>query len=626
MEGICGLFSFDHTIADSALKINKMLDNLSDGEPLDITLAANSHWAVASAGWQKDNWKPMTYSFQDDSLALVAIGDIYNFHDLARETRTDPAAKGEILATLFRSDPNRWTERLRGNFAIIVFDIQKQTITAAIDRFGIRPLCWLKRGNTIYMASRLNSIKAVCPDLEINPSAIYAFIQHEMIPAPMTIYKSVNKMEAGFKLVAQPNYFALERYWDITASPKFASPVENLAQMIYENLDSAVNIMTNGLAEPNEVGSFLSGGTDSSSISGLMSKSQNNPVDAYSIGFPENGYDEMNYARIAAKAFSLNHHEFYVQPDDVLAALPTLARSYDEPFGNSSIIPAYFCALEAKKDGINYMLAGDGGDEVFGGNERYSTQQVFRNYLKAPIVLRKGVLEPLILNRMERLPGVFRKAGSYIRRANMPDIDRIFSYKYVSDAEIFEQTFLDRSIIDPVVDIPRQHFNRMYDADALDRHLYLDMKMTITDNDLVKVTHMTELAGVRVRYPMLDAPVVEHAFRIPSELKLRHTTQLRYIFKQAFRDFLPREILSKPKHGFGLPIAEWLRNNSDIKQFAHDLLFDSRHLNRGYFQPDFIKNLWNLQLADSTPYYGTLLWKFIMLESWHRLHIENDTL
>jgi len=627
MEGICGLVNLGRNSDQLQSKIRAMLNALSDGDELVPTILAKDSWALACAGWVGKEWKPITFAYQDERLALVAVGDVFNFDKLADELRIDVADKAAILAENYRTNPHAWAEKIHGNFAVIIYDQQRHLVVAAVDRLGIRPLCWMKRGDFIYMGSRLNVVKAAAVNLDINPSAIYAFIQHEMIPAPMTIYKDVQKLEPGYTLTGEPAQVRLARYWDITAAPKLSGRTDDIAKGVYEKLDAAVLMMSNGRARPDQVGGFLSGGTDSSSICGLMSQQQSKPVDAFSIGFTENGYDEMSYARIAAKAFGLRHHQFYTQPHDVLKAFPMLMRAYDEPFGNSSIIPAYFCALEAKKNGIDYLLAGDGGDELFGGNERYSMQQVFRNYFKAPALLRKGLLEPMLLDRLEKLPiGLLRKAGSYVRRANLPEVERIYSYKYVSDDEVFDPTFLTSSTVELAFGIANDHFARMSEAGALDRHLYLDMKMTIADNDLVKVTHMTEAAGIRVRYPMLDQDLVDYAFRIPAELKLAGTQGLRFIFKRAVRDLLPVEIIKKPKHGFGLPIAEWLRNNQKIKQFTQDLLFDSRLEQRGYFKKGFIEHLWTMQLNDQTPYYGTLLWKFIVLESWHRIHVEQESL
>lgn len=627
MEGICGIVSFESNSHDFTNKIDLMAGCLSDGEALEISKIVGNNLAFAAGGWKAEQWKPIVFAAEDERTSLVGFTDVVNFEKLAAEFKIPVNNTAALVAAAYQNYGDNWASKLEGTFSIIVFDKMKNKLVAVIDPIGIRPLYWHKSDNTFYFSSRLDSIKKAVPSLEIDNQSIYTFLRYEMIPAPGTIYKNVYKLEPGLSLVAKKDGHSLQKYWDISVRPKLSVTEKDASQQVYKTINDSVAVMTNDLSENENIACFLSGGTDSSSICGLLSKMTPDPVSAYSIGFPENGFDEMHYARVAAKAFNLDHHEFYVNPDDVLNALPLLAGAYDEPFGNSSIIPAYFCAHEAAKNNVHYLLAGDGGDEVFGGNERYSTQQVFRNYFKLPALLRQAFLEPLLLNRLERLPlSIFQKAGSYVRRAKMPEAQRIHSYRYITDEEMFHADFLQSIHREEADNISAQHFNRLQEAELLDRHLYLDMKMTIADNDIVKVTRMCQLAHVRVRYPLLDRPVVDLGFRLPVDLKLRGTKGLRYIFKKAFDDLLPQEILNKEKHGFGLPVAVWLRKNDKIKKFAYDLLFDKKHLQRGYFQPEFVKKLWQLQLEDSTSYYGSVVWLMIMLEAWHRIHLENETL
>ncbi|MBN1559670.1 hypothetical protein JW998_05430 [candidate division KSB1 bacterium] len=620
MEGICGFISFDRALVDIPISIQEMAHSLSDGETLDYEFTMNSNWAMARSYCPGKTTCRKTFLYHDAELSLVAVADIYNAAELAPEYDGEKSEIGKVLAACYKKNGREWAVKIRGNFAIILFDVKKNQMIAITDRFGVRPLVWHKRGNTFYFASRMNAIAELVRPLDVNNAAVYAYIQLEMIPAPMTIYKNVHKLEPGYQMCARQDSYDIDHYWDISNQPKLQNKDE-IAEHVYETLSKAVDLTRNGVKNQAELGCFLSGGTDSSTICGLLSRLNGDKVKAYSIGFPENGYDEMMYARIAAKAFHLDHNEYYVKPADVMHAFPKLLHAYDEPYGNSSIIPAYFCALNARESGVTCMLAGDGGDEIFGGNQRYSEQQVFRNYFKLPGLVRRSLLEPLLLNRLERLPlTLFQKAGSYIRRAKMGEVERIDSYRYVQDEELFDPAFLDSNMMKETANIAESHFARLKDAELLDRHLYLDMKMTITDNDLVKVTRMTELAGVHVRYPMLDHPLVDLAFRIPTSLKLKGTYGLRYIFKYAFRDLLPVEIIQKKKHGFGLPISEWLRKQPDVQDFARDLLFSRDHLQRGYVKPDFVEKLWRLHLQDNTPYYGTILWKLIMLEAWHQSH------
>lgn len=210
--------------------------------------------------------------------------------------------------------------------------------------------------------------------------------------------------------------------------------------------------------------------------------------------------------------------------------------------------------------------------------------------------------------------------------AKVCDIDRIYSYRVATDEEIFDPSFLSRCNRESMANIPRKHFNRLPDAVPLDRHLYLDMKLTVTDNDLRKVTRMCEVAHVRVQYPMLDYPVVDLGFHISTDLKVKGTRNLRYVFKQAFRDLLPQKILKKRKQGFGVPIARWLRTDQTIRDFASRLLFDKRHLNRGYFSSSFIRKLWDMHLNAENDIYGSMIWYLVMLEAWHLVHMENEPL
>lgn len=624
MEGICGIISLDRPDASLLEKARAMASHLSDGESLEFSSIFGDGWAFAAGGWQSNGFDPITFVFQDEHLAVVGVADILNRDELTARHRLPKDRTGELIAALYRADQQNWPLRLRGTFALVIFDKAHQKFCAVTDRVGIRPLYWTMRDNQFYFSSRLQSIARACQGLEIDRTMVYTYLQYSMIPSPFTIYRNVQKLEPGFLIQGNGREQKLLRYWDISVAEKLPAHESEIADQVYEAVAASVANMRNGQNGQMDPTCFLSGGTDSSTICGLLTKTSNQPVRAVSIGFPENGYDEMYYARIAAKAFALDHREYYMQPHDVLDNFLKIGAVYDEPFENASVFPAYHCARMAREQGARHMFAGDGGDEIFGGNQRYSDQQVFRNYFKLPKSVRHGVLEPLLLDRLEKIPvSLFRKGGSYIRRANMKEVDRIYSYSYVTDEEMFSPDFLSTVDQETTFGIREKHFNQLDGAVLLDRHLYLDMKLTVTDNDLRKVTRMCELAGVRVHYPFLDHPVIELGFRIPVNLKLKGTYGLRHIFKRAFAELLPPEILAKKKHGFGLPISEWLRRNPQIKAFAHDLLFDPKHLQRGYFRPEFVNTLWQRHLNDDTPYYGTIVYQLLMLELWHRLQVDS---
>jgi len=603
-----------------------MVKYLSDGEPLDVQKVSDVDCALACTSWTEANWAPLTFTHQDDRVTIVGAAEIYNLPELAAQYQLPNQTVGAVVAACFRSGSSRWATQVHGNFALILMDRLTHQFTAVTDYFGIRPLYWYKQDHSYYLSSQIGAIRHVCDSLKIEHAAIYAYMHHQMIPSPYTIYENVHKLPPGFFLRGDVKRHDLVQYWDITNMPKFSGTENEVAKAIYERADDAVARITSDIAE-DELACFLSGGTDTSTICGLLSHRTDASVSAYSVGFSEADYDEMFYARLAAKRFGLSHHNIVFKVRDVFELLPDIASAYDEPFGNSSALPALFCAQSAARDGFRYMLAGDGGDEIFAGNQRYSRQQLFRNYSKLPQVVRRFVLEPLFLKRCEKLPlRVFHKTGSYIRRARMPDVDRIYSYRCFTDEQLFSPDFLASCDFAVVQNVSERHFSALTEATPLDRHLYLDMKLTATDNDLRKVTRMCELAHIRVRYPLLDYPVVDLGFHIRSELKLKGTFGIRYIFKRAFRDLLPRKILSKRKQGFSVPVSTWLRTDPQMRQFARDLLFSKRHLQRGYFRAEFIKTLWDLHLKSKTDSYVSALWKLIMLETWHLVHAEGGTL
>jgi len=349
-----------------------------------------------------------------------------------------------------------------------------------------------------------------------------------------------------------------------------------------------------------------------------MTRAVGGAVNAFSIGFDEQRFNELEYAEIAARAFGAKHHTYLVSASDCLESLPDIVRSFDEPFGNSSAVATYFCARLAAEHGTTTLLAGDGGDELFGGNERYATDKIFEVYHAIPGPLRSHLIEPVAKLPINMSP--MRKARGYIRRANMRGVERMLSFQFLrthAAADVFEEEFLRSLNGYDVLEVPSRHYAVAPARDHLDRLLYVDMKITLADNDLPKVTRMSELAGVRTRFPFLDRSVADLSGRIPARLKVKGFEK-RYLYKRAFRDLLPREILRKKKHGFGIPVAMWMRSDPRMRELAHDTLLSTRASSRGYFRREFIQELFRKHDAGGEIYYGDTLWTFLLLELWHR--------
>jgi asparagine synthase (glutamine-hydrolysing) len=438
-----------------------------------------------------------------------------------------------------------------------------------------------------------------------------------MVPGPTTAYRAHTRLRPGHALTLDNGRLATRPYWQIG----FTEPTGGRVEDFKPRFRAALNAGVADCAVAERCGTFLSGGTDSSTVAGLLGAITGAPARTYSIGFAAAGYDEMEYARIAARHFGTEHHEYYVTPDDVMHAIPLLAAAYDQPFGNASAVPTYYCARLAKEDGVQQLLGGDGGDELFGGNSRYARQYQLALYERVPEVLRRGVLEPLLLG----VPGMaviplLRKARSYVEQARLPMPARYETYNLLErlgPGNVFAAEFLAE--IDQ--GLPGARLREAYDStqasSLINRLLALDLRFTLADNDLPKVTRTCDLAGVDVAFPLLHESVVELSATLPPDFKLRGT-RLRYFFKEALRDFLPRETIMKKKHGFGLPAGLWLRDHGPLHELAADALASLRQ--RRIFRNEFLDELMTQRLPEHPGYYGTLVWVLMMLELWFEKH------
>lgn len=566
--------------------------------------------------------------YRDGRILLACDADLMNENELAEEIGLKRDASrsprtAAILAALYEQAGCSFVEKLRGGFSVVLWDARERRFLAAIDGFGIKRLVYYRDQEALLVASRIDALLQ-CDRVEpkINPKAIANIVNFTSNLAPETIFARVERLIPGAMLVASERGTRVERYWDMG----YGMGGDTNAARLSRELESTVerSVAAHCKSDPfHEVGAFLSGGTDSSTVVGLMTRRTQVPVKAFSIGFEEQRFNELEYAELAAREFHAEHHTYKVTARDCFEVLPHMVRYFDEPYGNSSAIPTYFCARLALQNGVKTLLAGDGGDELFGGNERYATDKIFEVYHRLPHLIRKSLLEP-VLAVVPFQGGLVRRARGYVRRANMPGAERMLSYQFLrthSPAEVFEGDFL-RALGDyTVLDIPSRHYAQAAARDHLDRLLYVDMKITLADNDLPKVTSMAELAGIQVRFPYLDRTVAEFSGRIPARLKVRGFDK-RYLFKRAFRELLPIEIIKKKKHGFGIPVANWMKTDKRMRELSRDTLLSARAFGRGYFRRQFIESLFQKNEADDSAYYGDAIWSFLMLELWHRQTVD----
>lgn len=503
--------------------------------------------------------------------------------------------------------------RMRGDFALALIDLNKREVVLAVDRAAICALTYAEVGTSLSFGSNADAVRAAVGTPTIDPQALYDYLYFHMIPASRTIYREVKRLGPGECLVHRNGKAQVSRYWE----PHYDEHVDVRFDALRDELHRTIQTAVARAAADADSGAFLSGGTDSSTLAGMLGKIGSRAAHTYSIGFAAAGYDEMEYARIAARHFGTEQHEYYVTPDDIVTAVPKIAAIYDQPFGNASAVPTYYCAKLAKETGRERLLGGDGGDELFGGNARYATQSVLDIYGKLPRVMRH-VLEPSL--GIAPAFKLVKKARSYIAQASMPMPARYESYNLLERLGVANVLHPDfRASIDPSE--PLRQMSKVYQranaATLINRMLALDYKYTLADNDLPKVTRMCELAGVDVAFPLLDEDVVDFAARLAPGLKLKGT-QLRYFFKKSMRGFLPEEILKKSKHGFGLPFGLWLREHAGLREFVSDTLMSLKA--RRLIAPGFIEELVDRRINEHAAYYGTMVWILMMLEQWLSAH------
>lgn len=529
---------------------------------------------------------------------------------------------GAALREAYREHGTDLFRHLQGPFSLAVIEPAAGRALIAIDRFGVRSMCYARgAAGGLVFGSTADAVRAhPAVGATIGPQNIYDYLFNYVCPAPTTIYREQRKLLPAQYLVFDGGETRTAFYWRMPYREDGPDRVDDLAAELKEVLGQATRrALSTGPA--NGVGAFLSGGLDSSTVVGFMRQATGRPPETFTVRFDEDAYDESRYARAAARHFQANHYEYTLTPKDVLDLIPKLAEVYDEPFGNSSAIPAYYCARTAREHGVELLLAGDGGDELFAGNKRYVAQQVFALYDRLPRALRSYLVEPVVFG----LPGLggtalVRKARNYIGQARIPMPDRTETrnlWGTLDLAEVFEPDRLAEIDPEEPLRLRRKVYARTGTRSMLQAMMHLDLTTALADNDLRKVNRMCAMAGVQVRYPFLDEAVAEFSARVPPRLLIRRL-EIRELYKRALHDFLPAETLRKKKHGFGMPFAIWLKNDPDLCSIACDSLeaFKSRH----YFKASFVDRMIEAHRQVQRSPLDVVVWDVMMLELWLQAH------
>ena len=558
---------------------------------------------------------------EDKSIWIVFNGEIYNFPELRQElearghqfyTHSDT----EVIVHLYEEMGADCVKKLRGMFAIALYDERKNSLLLARDRLGKKPLHYALHNGRLLFGSEIKTILAVAPELaEVSLEGVLQFFYFAYVPDPFTAFQRIHKLPPGHLLEYSGGEIKVRQYWDIPAySNNAPRSEEECLQELESRLLEAVRIR---LISDVPLGALLSGGVDSSIVVGLMARASSGPVKTFSIGFRNQDFNEAEYARLVAERFKTDHHELTVDPN-ISETLEMLSGMMEEPFGDSSMIPTYYVSKLARQH-VTVALSGDGGDELYAGYDRYIVNlrrsrygipswmgRLYRNHvypvLPQNVRGRKLAWNISLPSRDRYLDGL----------SFLPALDRersLFSDELLAEAGSFTDPFK-----------PFEHFYDNAPApDTLSRLLYLDTKTYLTADILAKVDRMSMATSLEVRVPMLDHEFVEWTASLPIEWKFRNGTRKYLLKKLAERIGIPPALLHRRKQGFSLPLVHWMRD--EMKDGLLSILTEPRTLQRGYFKPKAVRALLDEHFRGYRDHAGAI-WLLLILELWHRNFLE----
>jgi len=574
-------------------------------------------------------------SNEDGTLWITCNGEIYNHLDLRasleqRGHRYRGTSDTETILHLYEEHGPGCVRYLRGMFAFALWDGRRRRLLLARDRFGKKPLAYAETPNGLAFASE---IKALLQDpsltRDVDEVALHHYLTYGYVPTPQAAFRQIRKLPPASTLLWEDGHgqetgpsrgcISIERYWTLSYTPKLELGEEEAAEQLLALLRQATRLR---LMSEVPLGAFLSGGIDSSTVVALMAEAMGEPVKTFSIGFEDQTFDELHYARQIAERYATDHHEFIVTPD-ALRVLPELVWAYGEPYADSSALPTYYVARETGRY-VTVALNGDGGDEAFAGYERYLATRLATHYERAPRWLREGVIAPLarrlpestrrkdVLRRLKRFVLAMgdspeRRYARWIILLDNPDKERLYTPQFRTRmAEVDSLALLEQAYA--AADSP----------DFVERTQFVDVQTYLPDDLLVKVDVAAMLHALEGRSPFLDHELAEFAARLPADYKLRGQTS-KYILKRALRDYLPESILHREKQGFAMPVGRWFRH--ELRPVAYDVLLDPRTLQRGMLDGDAVRALLDEHVAGLVN-HGYRIWELLFLELWFRTYVD----
>ncbi|MBN2372349.1 asparagine synthase (glutamine-hydrolyzing) [bacterium] len=627
MCGICG-FSYKDIDPESLRSVLKdMCDTMIHRGPDDWGAHVEDRMALGMRRLSiidlKTGHQPLKN--EDGSLWLVYNGEIYNFPGLRKDLikkghRFSTCSDGEAILHLYEEKGEDFVEYLNGMFGIALWDSKKKRLILARDRMGIKPLHYMinKQGHIAFASELKALLKYPYWEPGLDMESLDLYLTYEYVPTPKTIYKGVLKLPPGHMLIYKDGNARLKEYWDMDYSSGESSS-KGLNETEYEEkfLELLKASVKRRLISDVPLGTFLSGGIDSSMITALAHDQSNYPIESYQIGFLERSFDESSYAEQAANHIGINHRQRMFDTSQMLEVLPKVFDFLDEPFGDASLLPTFLLCRFCREN-VTVALSGDGGDELFAGYYTYQAHRLAKFYLMMPRLLREGIIEPVI-NKMPVSAKNFSldfRAKRFITGITQPTGIRhtlwMGSLGPHDKARLFRPQFLDALAGHDTYDPVRRHIEKAKANHPLHEILYLDAKLYLQDDLLVKVDRASMANSLEVRVPFLDHTCVDFVTRMPPEFKLKGL-KTKYLLKKTARHFLPGRIINRHKKGFGIPVAKWIKG--ELRELFQDTFAPDRIRREGIFDPDFISKMLNDHMAGNVDNRKSL-WTLFMFEQW----------
>jgi asparagine synthase (glutamine-hydrolysing) len=551
---------------------------------------------------------------EDRTVWVVFNGEIYNFRELRAELESHghtfyTSTDTEVIVHAYEQWGRDAIPRLRGMFGLAIWDTRSRTLLAARDRIGIKPLHYAVAGGRLYFGSEIKSLLCA-PDLprELDLDALNHYLSFLYTPRDGSIFRTIRKLPPGHLLTWRDGAMDIEQFWQMPAAETFAGSEAEAVQALRAVLADAVR---SHLVSDVPLGAFLSGGVDSSLVVGLMSETSGARVKTFSIGFDEPAFDEVEHARRVADHFGTDHHEFVVKPDAV-GIIDRLVAHFDEPFGDPSAIPTWYVSEMARRH-VTVVLSGDGGDELFGGYDRY---------VPDPRVVAFDRYSPRAVRRAAAIAAARLPPGARGRQF-LRHVTRDAHGRYLDAVGFFTaddkpgllSEDVRRQIAGPSPEETLvRHFERYAALPWASQMMRFDTETYLPEDVLTKVDRMSMAHSLESRVPLLDNAVVQFAATLPSSFKIKDGRR-KHILKEVAATLLPGDILNRKKQGFGVPLGVWFRG--DLRDLTHDLLLSPRARQRGYFVPSTIDRVVGEHMA-GTRDHGFRLWQLLMFEMWHR--------